>query len=66
MRNHGIQALTIIHNYHIKRPDGTTAAERFFENKPNDLFNCLLDQMDIPVRPAKKRKYVENKDVLLN
>ena len=62
LRHHGIhrlssqhlQALTVIHNYYIKRRDGTTAAERFFEAKHNDLFEWVLDRMDYPVRPRKR------------
>ncbi len=51
-----LQALTVVHNFFIKRPDGTTAAERFFGAKPKDLFNHLLDRIDLPSRPAKHRK----------
>jgi Family of unknown function (DUF6399) len=47
--------LTIIHNYFIKRPDGTTPAERFFEQKPENLFQFLLDNLSLPARPAKSR-----------
>lgn len=51
-----IGALTTIHNYYIKRPDQTTAAERFFGQKPKDLFLWLLERVDLPGRPAKKRR----------
>ena len=50
-----LQALTVIHNFGVERPDGTTAAERFFGNKPENLFQHLLDQIDLPARPAKRR-----------
>lgn len=50
-----LQALTVVHNYCIKRSDGTTAAERFFGNKPRDLFEHLLARLDLPARPAKRR-----------
>jgi hypothetical protein len=33
-----LQALTAVHNYFIHRPDGTTAAERFFGNALADMF----------------------------
>jgi hypothetical protein len=49
-------ALTVIHNFFIKRPNETTAAERFFEAKHNDLFKYLLDNLDISARPAKTRR----------
>lgn len=51
-----LAALTVIHNFWIKRADGTTAAERFFESKPRDLFEHLLSVLPLPARPAKKRK----------
>jgi hypothetical protein len=47
-----LSALTIIHNYWIHRADGSTAAERFFEVSHDDLFEWLLDHMDLPARPA--------------
>ncbi|MFL5510804.1 MAG: DUF6399 domain-containing protein [Gemmatimonadales bacterium] len=50
-----LKALTVIHNYLVKRSDGTTAAERFFGQKPRDVFTWLLERMpDLP-RPAPKR-----------
>jgi hypothetical protein len=49
-------ALTVIHNYLAERPDGTTAAQRFFDQKPADVFSWLLGRLpDLP-RPAKKRR----------
>ncbi len=48
-----LHALTVIHNYYLKRDDGTTAAERFFEAKPNDLFEWLVDHLDFPARPRR-------------
>ena len=63
LRHHGLreltpsklQALRVIHNYVIRRPDGTTAAERFFGSKPRDLFEWLLVQLPMPARPRNKR-----------
>ena len=50
-----LRALTVLHNYGVKRTDGTTAAERFFGVKHRDLFSWLLERMpDLP-RPAAKR-----------
>jgi hypothetical protein len=50
-----LKVQTVLHNFFAKRPDGSTAAERFFEHTPKDLFSCLLDNMpDLP-RPAAKR-----------
>ena len=58
LSNRHLQALTVIHNYYIRRRDGTTAAERLFEAKPNDLFEFLLDRMDYPARPRNRLKLV--------
>jgi hypothetical protein len=50
-----LKALTVMHNYMVKRSDGTTAAERFFGQKHKDLFSWLLERLpDLP-RPAPKR-----------
>ncbi len=53
-----LAALTVMHNFWSQRDDGTTAAERFFEQKPCDLFEWLLDVLpDLPW-PAQKRPRV--------
>src|ERR1700722_4787354 len=52
---HTLKVLTVQHNFFIKRTDGTTAGERFFEQKPRDLFTWLLDKVEFP-RPRKKHK----------
>jgi Family of unknown function (DUF6399) len=50
-----LQALTAVHNYVTERADGTTAAERFFGQKPREAFSWLLERLpDLP-RPAAKR-----------
>jgi len=56
LSNRHLQALTVMHNYYIRRRDGTTAAERLFEAKPNDLFEFLLDRMNYPARPRNRLK----------
>lgn len=50
-----LAALTAMHNYFIRRPDGTTAAERFFGQSPAPMFERLLHHLDPPPRPARKR-----------
>ncbi len=52
---HTLTVLTVLHNFFIRRADGTTAAERFFEQKPRDLFTWLLDKVELP-RPRKNHK----------
>ena len=62
LRYHGIHRLsdrhlkaqTVVHNYYVKRPDGTTPAERFFESKHEDLFEWLLERMDYPSTPRRR------------
>jgi hypothetical protein len=48
-------ALTVLHNYWVKRGDGTTAAQRFFGQRPADLFDWLLERFPDPPRPAQRR-----------
>jgi hypothetical protein len=55
IRERKLVALTTIHNYFVQRKNGTTAAERFFGAKPRDLFEWVLDRVDLPGRPAQKR-----------
>jgi len=51
-----LKALTIIHNYYLKRSDGTTAAERLFGRKFADPFEWLVEHMgDLPL--ARRSKY---------
>jgi hypothetical protein len=49
-----LKALTVLHNYFIERSDGSTAAERFFGQKPAALFEWLLARFPDPPRPAKQ------------
>lgn len=50
-----LQALSVVHNYVLRRTDGTTAAERFFGQQHADAFSWLLQRMpDLP-GPAAKR-----------
>ena len=55
LREQKLAALTTIHNYFIRRSDGTTAAERFFGAKPENLFDWVLERVDLPGWPAQKR-----------
>ena len=49
-----LEALTVIHNYVLRREDGTTAAERFFAARHDDLFEHLLDVMPQLPRPRRR------------
>jgi hypothetical protein len=55
LSNRKLAALTAVHNYFTKRRDGTTAAERFFGNRPREMFEELLSKIDLPGRPACRR-----------
>jgi len=50
-----LAALTVVHNFHTRRPDGTTPADRFFETQHDDLFSRLLERMPQLIRPAQPR-----------
>ena len=50
-----LSALTAVHNYFIQRPEGTTAAQRFFGRPPDKLFEWVLKKTSLPGRPACKR-----------
>jgi predicted phage tail protein len=43
--------LTAVHNFFLTRPDGTTAAERFFGQKPRSMFAAILGAVAIPPAP---------------
>jgi hypothetical protein len=54
-----LRALTVIHNYMIRRrSDGLTPAERFFEQSHDALFQHLLLTLPPPKRPAARRVFV--------
>ena len=50
-----LSSRVVLHNYFSKRKDGTTAAERFFHQKPKDIFCWLLERVSWPVRPRSKK-----------
>src|SRR5215475_1752931 len=60
LRNHQLRGLarprkraclTTVHNFFLTRADGTTAAERFFGQKPRSLFAALLASVALPPAP---------------
>jgi len=42
-------------NFHTRRRDGTTPADRFFDTGHRDLFTALLERMPQFARPAQPR-----------
>jgi hypothetical protein len=60
LRNHQLRGLahprkraclTAVHNFFLTRPDGTTAAERFFGQKPRSIFTAILGAVEVPPAP---------------
>jgi Family of unknown function (DUF6399) len=60
LRNHQLRGLdlprkrecfTTMHNFFLTRPDGTTAAERFFGQKPRSMFAAILESVELPPAP---------------
>ena len=51
-----LKVSTVIHNFALKRTDGTTAAERLFGRKFPDLFEYLENNLDELPQPRKSRK----------
>ena len=49
-----LKALTVVHNYHTRRQDGSTAGERFFEKKHASLFEWLVRKAKISAKPRRK------------
>jgi hypothetical protein len=65
LRNHQLRGLdrprkraclTAIHNFFLTRSDGTTAAERFFGQKPRSMFAAILDSVDLPPAPRSPQR----------
>jgi hypothetical protein len=69
LRNHQLRGLdhprkraclTAIHHFFLTRADGTTAAERFFEQQPRSMFAAILASVEIPPAPlSPPRRTVE-------
>jgi Family of unknown function (DUF6399) len=68
LRNHQLRGLdrprkraclTAIHNFFLTRADGTTAAERFFGQKPRSMFAAVLQSVDLPPAPLSPPRRAE-------
>jgi len=51
-----LTALTVMHNFHVRRQDGTTPAERFFGKSHINLFEWLVDEVQMLGWPRKARQ----------
>lgn len=68
LRNHQLRGLdrprkraclTAIHNFFLTRDDGTTAAERFFGQKPRSMFAAILGAVEVPPAPLSPPRRAE-------
>jgi hypothetical protein len=53
-----LKALTVIHNFHIKRSDGTTPAQRFFKQSHDSLFETIIKKIPELSRPRKRQRKI--------
>jgi hypothetical protein len=60
-----LRALTVIHNYGLKRVDGTTAAMRLFDQDFPDLFSWLVPEMGVLPLPRKGREQAVHNPLFL-
>jgi Family of unknown function (DUF6399) len=51
------ECLTAIHNFFLTRDDGTTAAERFFGQKPRSMFAAILKAVEVPPAPLSPPRW---------
>jgi len=54
--SHHLPVLTVIHNFDLKRTDGTTAAQRLFGRQFPHLFTWVMEQMGELPRPRVSKK----------
>lgn len=60
-----LAALTVVHNYGLKRADGTTAAQRLFGSPFPDVFEWLINQMGELPLPRKPRERIKRNPLIL-
>lgn len=61
LNERSLKVLTIMHNFDIRRADGTTAAERFFGAKHENLFESLVINVRIPGRPKQQHHDIKKR-----
>jgi hypothetical protein len=60
-----LKALSVIHNFDLKRTDDTTAAERLFKTQFPDLFEWVVDRMgDLPLPREGRKRAIHNPLIL--
>lgn len=56
-----LKVLTIIHNFHLQRPDGSTAAQRLFDYEFPDLFEWVVHHIsDLPLARRSLKAHSPN------
>lgn len=55
-----LKVMTVIHNFYLKRGDGTTAAERLFGRQFPELFQWVVQEMGELPHPRKPRKLLSS------
>jgi hypothetical protein len=69
LRNHELRGLdhprkrvclTAVHNFLLTRADGTTAAERFFGQKPRSMLTAILESVELPPAPLSPPRRAGN------
>jgi hypothetical protein len=50
------ECLTTIHHFFVTRPDGTTAAECFFGQKPRSMFAAIWELVELAPAPAESTR----------
>lgn len=66
LRFHQLHAVTpewletqrVVHNFLIRRRDGTTAAQRLFDAAHGDLIEYLVARMPLPALPRQRQTHV--------
>ncbi|MGA8163397.1 MAG: DUF6399 domain-containing protein, partial [Waddliaceae bacterium] len=56
LNTRGLRALTVVHNFHTKRSDNTTAAERLFRMNHQNLFESLIENVRISGKTPKRER----------
>ena len=51
---HRLSALTVVHNFYVTRPDGTTPANRFFQSEHEELFDTVFRRTSMLGKPRNR------------
>jgi hypothetical protein len=54
LSQHRLSALTVVHNFHATRSDGTTPANRFFRKEHDNLFDTVVSRTPMLGKPRNR------------